>query len=268
MKKHRATIIVASIVSFFVIALVFYWGYWSKRFISTENAYVESEFSPVNSRMMGFVKEVMVSESDEVKKGQEILRLDDVDSQIELTFKQAKLKKALADQERAKKLHQQHALSDSDEEFAEATLSGIKAEVEGGLLKVRFTKILSPIDGVVGKRSAQPGQFVQPGQSLFVIVPTEKIWIKANFKESKIQMIHPGQAAEIKIDAYPGQTWQGKVDFIYPSSVASLSLIPPENATGNFTKVVQRFPVRISVEKIEGFQLRPGMSAEVIIDSH
>lgn len=268
MSEHRPTIIVATFVGVIVVLLAIYWGYWERRFVTTENAYVESEFSPVNSRMMGFVKDVLVNESDVVKKGQEILCLDDVDTQIELTFKQAKLKKAQADQARAKRLNQQHALSDSDTEFAEAALSGIKAEVEGSQLKLRFTKILSPIDGVVAKRAAQPGQFVQPGQSLFVIVPTDRVWIKANFKESKVRLIQPGQKAEVRIDAYPGKLFEGKVEFIYPSSVASLSLIPPENATGNFTKVVQRFPVKISLDKNAVQELRPGMSAEVSIDSN
>ncbi len=268
MTGNRPTIIVGSFVAVLVVTLAVYWGYWQKRFVTTENAYVESELSPVNSRMMGFVKDVLVNESDVVKKGQEILRLDDVDTQIELTFKQAKLKKAEADNARGMRLHQQHALSDSDAEMAEATLSGIKAEVEGSLLKLRFTKILSPIDGIVAKRSAQPGQFVQPGQSLFVIVPAARVWVKANFKESKVSQIRAGQAAEVRIDAFPGKIWTGRVDFVYPSSVASLSLIPPENATGNFTKVVQRFPVRISLEPDPAFQLRPGMSAEVSIDSN
>jgi membrane fusion protein (multidrug efflux system) len=266
MNQHRPTLIVGVVVAVTVGTLLFYWTYWSARFVNTENAYVEAEFSPVNSRMMGFVKEVLVSESDVVKRGQELLRLDDVDSQLELTFKQAKLKKAQADFARAERLHKEHALSDADLELAEAGLSGIRAETDGSLLKIRFTKILSPIDGIVGKRSAQPGQFVQPGQSLFVIVPTKKTWVKANFKENSIRSIHKGQKAEIKIDAYPGEQWLGTVDFVYPSSVASLSLIPPENATGNFTKVVQRFPVRISLDEKPNFELRPGMSAEVTID--
>jgi membrane fusion protein (multidrug efflux system) len=178
------------------------------------------------------------------------------------------LKKAEADGGRATRLQKEHALSDSDYELAEATLAGIKAEVDGSLLKLQFTNVLAATDGIVAKRSAQPGQFVQPGQSLFVIVPTDRVWIRANFKESNIRLIKPGQEVEIEVDAYPHETWKGKVDFVYPSSVASLSLIPPENATGNFTKVVQRFPVHISFEQKPDLPLRPGMSVEVTIVVH
>ena len=215
--------------------------------------------------MMGYVRAVYVQENDIVKKGQEILKLDDSDTKLELTFKQAKLKKATADESRAIRLQKDRALSDSDYELAQATLAGIKAEVEGSLLKLQFTSVVAATDGIVAKRSAQPGQFVQPGQSLFVIVPTDKIWIRANFKESLIRLIKPGQKVEIKVDAFPGEVWNGKVDYIYPISVASLSLIPPENATGNFTKVVQRFPVRISFEQKKEQTLLPGMSVEATI---
>ncbi len=246
-------------------ALIYYWFYYSSKYISTENAYVETELSPVNSRLMGYVREVYVEENDKVTKGQELLKLDDVDTKLELTFKQAKFKKAYADEARAVRLQKEHALSDSDFELAQATLAGIKAEVDGSLLKLQFTSVLSATNGIVAKRSAQPGQFVQPGQSLFVIVPTDKAWIRANFKENQIRKIKPGQSVEIQVDAFPDEKWTGEVEFVYPSSVASLSLIPPENSTGNFTKVVQRFPVKISFEQKKEHPLLPGMSVETTI---
>lgn len=261
----KSVLITSSLSVAISTGFFFYWSYWSARHISTENAYVEAEISPVNSRMMGYVKDVFVKENEVVKAGQPLLKLDDVDTKLELTFKQAKLKKAKADSERAHTLQKDHALSQSDLELAEATLAGINAEVEGSLLKLSFTNVVSPIDGVVAKRSAQPGQFVQPGQSLFVVIPQNTSWIKANYKENQVRLIHEGQEVEIKVDAYPGETWNGKVEFVYPSSVASLSLIPPENATGNFTKVVQRFPVKISFESKSQLPLRAGMSVEPTI---
>lgn len=258
-KSMLITLIVTGLMSF---SLIFYWGYYNAHNISTENAYVETQLSPVSARMMGYVGEVYLRENEMVKKGQILLKLDDVDTKLELGFKQAKLKKAKADAERAKRLQKEHAVSDSDIEMAEATLAGITAEVEGSLLKLKFTEVVAPVDGIVAKRSAEPGQFVQPGQSLFVIVPLENMWIKANFKENQIRHIVTGQEVEIHVDAYPSEKWKGKIDYIYPSSVASLSLVPPENSTGNFTKVVQRFPVRISFEQKENLPLRPGMSVE------
>ncbi len=265
--KSLPFIMKVTIVGSFSIALglSIYWFIWNQRYISTENAYVETDLSPVNSRMMGFIKEISVTENAAVLKGEPLLKFDDVDSKLELSFKQAKLAKAKADAKRADTLHQQHALSDSDYEMAQATLAGINAEVEGGLLKLKFTEIISPIDGIIAKRSAQVGQFVQPGQSLFVVVPTDHAWIKANFKETQIRLIKPHQKVEIKVDSYPNETWEGEIEHVYPSSVASLSLLPPENATGNFTKVVQRFPVRITFKQKEGMPLMPGMSVEVIV---
>ena len=246
-------------------SLLYYWYYYSSHYISTDNAYVESKLYPVSSRMMGYVREVLVHENETVQTGQKLLKLDDSDSKLELTFKQAKLKKTKADADRAARLKKQNAVSESDIEMAQAALVGVNAEVEGGLLKLKFTEVVSPVDGIVAKASTEPGQFVQPGQSLFVIVPLNQTWIKASFKESQIRHITTGQNVEIHVDAYPGETWKGKVEFIYPSSVASLSLIPPENTTGNFTKVVQRFPVKISFEQRTDLLLRPGMSVDVTI---
>lgn len=265
--KHLPFVMKATIVGSVLVALglSIYWFIWMTHFISTENAYVETDLSPVNSRMMGFVKEISVHENELVKKDQKILKLDDSDTKIELSFKMAKLNKAKADAKRAEALQKQHAISDSDYELAQATLFGIGAEVEGSQLKLKFTEIVSPVEGVVAKKAAQEGQFVQPGQSLFVIVPTDHAWIKANFKETQIRMIKPGQKVEIKADAYPGSVWEGKIENIYPSSVASLSLLPPENATGNFTKVVQRFPVKVSFIQRSDKPLLPGMSVEVIV---
>lgn len=248
-----------------VIGLLFYWYIWSSRFVSTDSAYVETDLSPVNSRIMGSVREVLVAENEGVKKGQPLLKLDDSDVKIEAGFKEAKFKKASADAKRAEILGKQHALSDSDLELAEATLTGVKADMDGSHLKLKFTEVVSPIEGVVAKRSAQTGQFVQPGQTLFVIVPTDHAWIKANFKESQIRLIHVGQRVEIHVDAFPGETWNGKVESIFPSSVASLSLLPPENSTGNFTKVVQRFPVKISFQQKTENKLLPGMSVEPVV---
>ncbi len=264
-KKSKPVLYTTCGAVLFCVLLISYWVYVSSHYVTTENAYVETELAPVNSRIMGFVKEVYVNENDTVIQGQELLKLDDVDTNLELSFKQAKLKKALADEGRAVKLQKEKALSDSDFEMAEATLAGMKADVEGSQLKLKFTKIISPTEGIIAKRSAQPGQFVQPGQSLLVVVPKNKAWIRANFKENQIRLLKPGQDVRIKVDAYPGEIWNGKVTYIYPSSVASLSLIPPENSTGNFTKVVQRFGVKISFEQRADYPLLPGMSVEATI---
>ena len=127
------------------------------------------------------------------------------------------------------------------------------------------TRIVAPADGIVGSRSLVPGQLVQAGQPLFNLVSIE-IWLMANLKETDIAGIKPGQAVEFEVDAYPGAQFKGRVESLSPASGALFSLLPPDNATGNFTKVVQRIPVRIRIEGSDPQRpLRPGMSAVVSI---
>lgn len=137
-----------------------------------------------------------------------------------------------------------------------------KAVLDQAELNLGYTKILAPIDGVVQK-NAEVGMNVQPGQQLFTIVPLNDVWITANFKETQLKYMHPGQRAEIHCDAN-GRTYKGKVDSIAGSSGARLSLLPPENATGNYVKVVQRIPVKITLDPGENqdHYLRLGMSVE------
>lgn len=239
---------------------VTYWYWLASKRITTENAYIEGDLLPVNSRMMGYVREVFVEENQVIKKGDRLLKLDDSDTKLEMSFKEAKLKKAEADFRRAETMWKQKGLSDADYELAQATVIGHRADLEGSKLKMSFTEINAPFDGVIAKRSAQPGAFVQPGQSLFVIVPDASVWVRANYKESQVRFLKPGLPVEIEVDAYPDRVWHGKIEYIYPSTVASLSLMQPENTTGNFTKVVQRFSVKITVDHDDEHLLKPGMS--------
>jgi membrane fusion protein, multidrug efflux system len=133
-------------------------------------------------------------------------------------------------------------------------------------LNLSYTKIVAPADGYVTKKQIQPGQFVSPGQDLFAVVPLDldNIWVTANYKETDLTYVRPGQPADIKIDTYPGVIIKGKVKSIMAGTGAVFSLFPPENATGNFVKVVQRVPVRISIDKHQPMllpTLRNGMSA-------
>jgi membrane fusion protein, multidrug efflux system len=130
-----------------------------------------------------------------------------------------------------------------------------------------FTEIKAPFDGVVANRAVEPGQFVGAGSRLLALVPTQLSFVTANFKETQIASIHAGAKAEITIDAYKGEKFEGKVDSISPASGAEFSLLPPDNATGNFTKITQRVPVKISVPPEVAAKLRPGMSATVTIDA-
>src|SRR5579863_736536 len=145
---------------------------------------------------------------------------------------------------------------------ADATVQQKQAAVEQAQLNLQYTKIIAPVNGVVSK-NAEVGMNVQPGQQLFSIVPLDEVWITANYKETQLKYMRPGQPAEIKVDAN-GRTYKGKVDSIAGSSGARTSLLPPENATGNYVKVVQRIPVKIVLEKGQNSDhyLRLGMSVE------
>jgi membrane fusion protein, multidrug efflux system len=157
---------------------------------------------------------------------------------------------------------QQVASTRAKARSAEATVQQMQAALEAAQLNLSYTKIFAPVDGVVQK-NAEVGMNVQPGQQLFTIVPLNDVWVTANFKETQLHYMRPGQTAKIHVDAN-GRDYWGKVDSIAGSSGARLSLLPPENATGNYVKVVQRVPVKIVLDPGENKEhyLRLGMSVE------
>ncbi len=150
----------------------------------------------------------------------------------------------------------------SQAKSAEANVSAAKARVDQARLNLSYTTIKSPIDGVVAQKNVREGQYVQPGQPLFAAVPPNAEYIDANYKETQLAKIKVGDPASFTVDAYPGQTFYGTVSSISPGTGSVFSLLPPENATGNFTKVVQRVPVRILVDwrRSPDRVLRQGMS--------
>ncbi len=143
----------------------------------------------------------------------------------------------------------------------EAKVAQQQALLDQAKLNLTYTKIVAPIGGIIGKKSAEAGQFVGPGQQLLAIVPLEDIWITANLKETQLRKVKVGQRVSVSVDAY-GRTYNGKVTGIGGASGAKYSLLPPENATGNYVKVVQRIPVRIDLDpgQNDDHRLRPGMS--------
>ena len=158
---------------------------------------------------------------------------------------------------------QQVAIVRSRAQGAEAQAQQARAAVERARLDLEHTVLKATVSGVVSKKTVEVGQFVQPGQPLLAVVPLDEIWVTANFKENQLRDIRPGQAASLKVDAY-GRSYRGRVDSIAAATGARFSLLPPENATGNFVKVVQRVPVKILFEKGQDPEhlLRPGMSVE------
>ncbi|MDD5711852.1 MAG: HlyD family secretion protein, partial [Smithellaceae bacterium] len=137
----------------------------------------------------------------------------------------------------------------------------------GEVLKVGYTKIYAPADGYVTKKTVEVGNQIQAGQPLLAVVPLGDVWVVANYKETELERVRPGQEAQIRVDTYSGRVFTGKVDSIMAGTGSAFSLFPPENATGNYVKVVQRIPVKIVLEKgaDPGHLLRVGMSVQPTI---
>jgi membrane fusion protein (multidrug efflux system) len=150
---------------------------------------------------------------------------------------------------------------------SEARVAAARAVRDVTALQLSYSVVTAPVSGVVSKKSVELGQLVQAGQPLMSVVPLEDVWVVANFKETQVANIVPGAPAVIKADAYPGRVFNGSVESVSPATGAKFSLLPPDNATGNFTKVVQRIPVRIRLEgqTDPAHLLRPGMSVDVTI---
>jgi len=153
----------------------------------------------------------------------------------------------------------------AEAQSAQAGVGQARANLAAAELNLGYTTIVAPVSGVVTNRNVEPGQIVQPGQGLMTIVPLDDVWVTANFKETQLAHVRPGQRAEVHIDMY-GESIPAHVESISGATGTRMSLLPPENASGNFVKVVQRIPVRIRFDKLpEGFVLRPGMNVDATI---
>ncbi|HEY0045328.1 MAG TPA: HlyD family secretion protein, partial [Flavobacterium sp.] len=149
-------------------------------------------------------------------------------------------------------------------EVAAANIERARAALDAALLNLSYTVVTASINGQVSKIGIQPGQFVQPGQSLFYIINDQEVWVIANFKETQLNKMAIGQKATIKVDAFPDTDFEGEITSFSPATGSRFSLLPPDNATGNFIKTIQRLPVKVSLKNNEKVQLlRPGMNAEV-----
>lgn len=272
-KSTKKTVLFFLLASSTVVCMVlsYQWFVYLENHVTTEDSYLETDIFPVNSRYMGYVNKVNAEEGSLVHKDDILAEIDDTDVKVELSFKEMKFKKAQGDLNRAENLHKSNALSQFDYENALAAFKASEVDLEATKLKLKYTKILASSDGIVAKKNLLPGQFIQPGQVLFMIVDTQHPWVRASFKETQIQYINTGAKVSIHIDAYPEIELIGQVENIYPSSDAKLSILPPENSTGNFTKIVQRIPLKISLDpnsiaKFDKNVLRAGMSVGVSID--
>jgi membrane fusion protein, multidrug efflux system len=189
-------------------------------------------------------------------------------AQAQVRNAQSRIEQANAELRNAQITPKTVAATQAKAQSADAQAQRSKAALDQAQLNLSYTTITSPVDGVVGKRSVQVGSNVGVGQDLMAIVPLNDVWVTANFKETQLAHMRPGQYVKVKVDTYGGKTWDAKVTDIGGATGAKFSLLPPENATGNYVKVVQRIPVRIDFDGYgkpdfnKDGRLRPGMSVE------
>ena len=215
-----------------------------------------------------FVAAARVSES-ELKADQERLAQAEKNAEISraaLLAAQARVEQGRAGISLARANFKQVNMRTADASAASANVAAARAALEAAELQLSYTTVVAPVSGVVTHKSVEVGQIVQPGQQLLVVVPLQDIWVTANFKETQLAKVRPGQRAEATVAMY-GKTFTGRVDSIAGATGSRLSLLPPENASGNFVKIVQRIPVKIVLDPIppEKAILRPGMNVDATI---
>jgi membrane fusion protein, multidrug efflux system len=279
-KNPKFRFLVISLIGATVVLTAYYF-YYSSAHITTDDAFVEGHVIPISAKVPAHVTKILVDDNKKVKAGEMLLELDERDyvvrndiAKADLQAAQAEAIQARIDSERYQKLSADDEVSKQQLDrallrlsTADAKVKSAQARVEQTELDMSYTKIASPIDGHVTRKSVEAGAYVQTGQILLAIISDEK-WVVANFKETQLARLRPGQTVKIKIDTYSGKVFKGHVDSIQHGTGARFSLLPPENATGNFVKVVQRIPVKIVFDELpeSGRPLAVGMSVVPEID--
>jgi membrane fusion protein, multidrug efflux system len=248
--------------------------------VSTDDAAIEGHVVAVSPRVSGHVVRVLVDDNQVVKKGELLAEIDPRDyvtkvddARASVDGAAASLRKLeldvkryedLAARSEASRQTLDHALADA--RSARAGLSAAEARLRQAELDLSYTRIETPQSGRVTRKTVEEGAYVGVGQSLLAIVPSE-VWVVANFKETQLKNMRPGQLAEISVDAYSGKL-KGRVDSLQAGTGARFSVLPAENATGNFVKVVQRMPVKILLDDVSAAKglLAPGMSVEAEVE--
>lgn len=242
---------------------------------STDDAFVDVHVVSVAPKIAGRVTMVHIADNQLVKSGDVLIDIDPRDFQAALAQAKATLAKDKAteiqadkNEKRALDLFNKSVISAQERDANIAAANSNKGNVQADAAAVKqaelnlaYAKIKAPIEGYVTNKSVATGDYVQVGQRLMALVPP-RVWVTANFKETQLRNMRPGQTATISVDAYPGLKLQAHVDSIQAGSGAAFSLLPPENATGNYVKVVQRVPVKIVFDQSPETQhvLGPGMS--------
>jgi membrane fusion protein, multidrug efflux system len=190
-------------------------------------------------------------------------------AQARVAQAEARIKEALANRQATQTAREQMSISRSNAQTSSARVKLAQAALAQAELNMEYTRVKAPIDGIVSQKRVELGQFIQPGQPLLALVPHRDVWVTANFKENQLKKMHPGQPAVVTVDAYGGYKFEGHIESIAAATGAKFSLLPPENATGNYVKVVQRIPIKIVIDKGQDdlHPLRPGLSVIATVNT-
>jgi membrane fusion protein (multidrug efflux system) len=247
----------------------FLYEHWM--YVETDNAYVTGHMYYVSPRITGVVQDVRVRDNERVQAGEVLVTLDPADYQAAYDEEKAGAAKARTDFEMVSQLSGTKAVTDQELQHASNDLAAAEARLQSSKLQLDYTTLKAPASGTVGRKNAEAGNRVQPGQTLMVLI-SDDLWVVANFKETQLAGMKAGQAAELSVDAIPGRTFTGRVESFSPASGNQFALLPADNATGNFTKIVQRVPVKIlfDPESVKGYEdrIRAGLSVVVKVRKH
>ncbi len=295
--KNFKLVIPLFIVIIGIAILAYYWYIGSREYVSTDDAYVDANRVAISAKILGRIDSLTANEGDTVQSGQILVRLDDSDlrsqqaqartamalAQENIVLANVSLDKAQTDYRRAMaqikdniitKEQFDHAQSEFESAkarvgIANAQANSAKAQLNVIETQLKNTIILSPMSGVISKRWVLAGDVISPGQPIFTVYDLKNLWVTANVEETSLGALRVGDNVEVSVDAFPDTKFLGKVFQIGSNTASQFSLIPPNNASGNFTKITQRVPVKISIQPTTGpaekasVQLLPGMSVEV-----
>jgi len=242
--QNRLVQVIAAIIVLLVLAYFLYEAFTHEE---TDDAYTTGHVHTISARVTGTVLKVLVDDNELVKQGQVLVVLDPTDLQVQVAQAQANYAKAQADNERAKKLQGNGAISQQDADQFNASVLVAEAQLKDAQDQLAYTTIVAPTDGRIGHKSVESGERITAGSALMSVV--EDVWVVANYKETQLGKMRVGQKVSIHIDAIPNKDFIGIVDSWSPGSGSVFALLPPDNATGNFTKIVQRVPVRPGLDQ-------------------
>lgn len=273
------------IALFVIVSLAFWLGMWfyGKYYVSTDDAYVNAHVVQIAPRITGQVNELYVTNNQYVKAGQPLFNLDPMPFMVALekakaqvAMNQATLTNAQSTAKRTLELVRRKFLSQQAGDnasaalqLADASLKLAQAQLNQASLDLTWTEVKAPTQGWITNLTLRVGDNIAANQPLFALVSDHEFWIDANFKETELEHIRPGQQATIQVDTYPHHPFTGVIESISSGAGSAFSLLPPQNATGNWVKITQRVPVRVRVLHPDNrYPLRIGTSATVTIALH